>query len=318
MKHFNNILVGIDINSDGELASGSQAALAQAFWLAAHNEAFLTFMHVIDLPAPVGAVMSMQPQSPANQRQLQASSLLEDLVVKAEEQGLRANFRVEFGSHWRELIAAVIQRHHDLVIIGTRGRGIVGRTLFGSTGNRLLRYCPCPVWTVKPQDHENYLSVLVAHDLTPVGHAALRIGAELASMQHAKLHILHVLELPEDKKFLGSVTKEELEQRHEQARQQLMHQCQELGVDSSATIEIVEGSAQTAILDNLKQQQIDLMCMGTVARSGLSGLLTGNTAENVLPWVHCSLIAIKPEGFVTPVSASEPTVHHLRSSGRKS
>jgi nucleotide-binding universal stress UspA family protein len=46
---------------------------------------------------------------------------------------------------------------------------------------------------------------------------------------------------------------------------------------------------------------MDLIVMGTVARTGLGGLLIGNTAESVLQRVDCSVLAVKPEGFVSPV-----------------
>ena len=46
---------------------------------------------------------------------------------------------------------------------------------------------------------------------------------------------------------------------------------------------------------------IGLIVMGTVARTGLGGLIMGNTAETILRSVECSVLAVKPEGFVTPV-----------------
>jgi len=42
--------------------------------------------------------------------------------------------------------------------------------------------------------------------------------------------------------------------------------------------------------------------MGTVCRTGVAGLFIGNTAEKVLRQVDCSLLTVKPEGFVTPVA----------------
>ena len=75
-----------------------------------------------------------------------------------------------------------------------------------------------------------------------------------------------------------------------------------LGMEGRALISIVDGEAYTEILHHVSGNDIDLLCMGTIARSGLAGLFTGNTAENVLPWVTCSLIAIKPEGFAPPLA----------------
>ena len=45
--------------------------------------------------------------------------------------------------------------------------------------------------------------------------------------------------------------------------------------------------------------------MGTVARTGIPGLLIGNTAETILQRVDCSVLAVKPDGFVSPVGLDE-------------
>ena len=42
--------------------------------------------------------------------------------------------------------------------------------------------------------------------------------------------------------------------------------------------------------------------MGTLARSGIAGLLIGNTAENVLSAIDASVLTVKPADFVTPVT----------------
>ncbi|MGI9383250.1 MAG: universal stress protein, partial [Methyloligellaceae bacterium] len=46
----------------------------------------------------------------------------------------------------------------------------------------------------------------------------------------------------------------------------------------------------------------DLVVMGTVARAGIEGFLIGNTAESVLARLDCSVLAVKPPGFATPVA----------------
>jgi nucleotide-binding universal stress UspA family protein len=43
--------------------------------------------------------------------------------------------------------------------------------------------------------------------------------------------------------------------------------------------------------------------MGTVARTGIKGLLIGNTAERVLQRLRVSVLATKPAGFTSPVEA---------------
>ncbi|HBX95053.1 MAG TPA: universal stress protein UspA and related nucleotide-binding protein [Hyphomonas sp.] len=46
---------------------------------------------------------------------------------------------------------------------------------------------------------------------------------------------------------------------------------------------------------------VDTVVIGTIGRVGIPGLLMGNTAEKVLRQLDCSLLALKPEGFVSTV-----------------
>jgi universal stress protein E len=307
MHTYTNLLVGIDVDAHGQLASGSEPAITEALRLARRQGARLAYMHAINLPEAQSEILGMQPQSAAARRQRQVQDVLDRLVQEARDAGVQATARLAFGPDWRELILAVQQEGHDLVIVGTRGRSIVGRTLLGSTGNRLLRYCPCPVWCVKHEAAAPLRAVLVADDLSDTGQSALALGALIAAQQHADLHVLHVLELPEERRFLGSLPAGELEQHQRAAVESLQDRIAALGELELGTVHISigGGSAYAAILDYLRAHPIDLLCMGTVARSGLQGLLTGNTAENVLPWIDCSLVAVKPQGFVSPVLGNE-------------
>ncbi len=51
----------------------------------------------------------------------------------------------------------------------------------------------------------------------------------------------------------------------------------------------------------MNSEKADLLVMGTVCRTGVPGFFIGNTAEDVLQQVDCSVLAVKPKGFVTPV-----------------
>jgi len=45
-----------------------------------------------------------------------------------------------------------------------------------------------------------------------------------------------------------------------------------------------------------------LVIMGTVCRTGIPGLIVGNTAEFVMNKLDCSILAIKPQKFVSNVT----------------
>lgn len=67
---------------------------------------------------------------------------------------------------------------------------------------------------------------------------------------------------------------------------------------------LVTGSPSRVMPTFVRRRRVDLVVMGTVARTGLPGFLIGNAAENVLSQLSCSVLAVEPEGFVSPVAAA--------------
>ena len=61
------------------------------------------------------------------------------------------------------------------------------------------------------------------------------------------------------------------------------------------------GEPEAVIPQFVVDHGVDLVVMGTVARRGIPGLLIGNTAERILRKLPCSVLAVKPDGFVSPV-----------------
>lgn len=64
---------------------------------------------------------------------------------------------------------------------------------------------------------------------------------------------------------------------------------------------VLKGKPHTAIAKYVANNNIDLLVMGSVARSGLPGLLVGNTAERILNHIGCSVLVVKPDGWKSPV-----------------
>ncbi len=68
---------------------------------------------------------------------------------------------------------------------------------------------------------------------------------------------------------------------------------------------LVKGWPRKEIPALAARLDVDLVVMGTVARTGVPGLIMGNTAESIINQIDCSLLAIKPPGFETPVTLEE-------------
>jgi universal stress protein E len=66
------------------------------------------------------------------------------------------------------------------------------------------------------------------------------------------------------------------------------------------------GEPEDVIPEFVVSEGIDLLVMGTVARAGIPGMFIGNTAERVLRKLPCSVLTVKPDGFVSPVRLDPP------------
>jgi nucleotide-binding universal stress UspA family protein len=71
--------------------------------------------------------------------------------------------------------------------------------------------------------------------------------------------------------------------------------------DLELTTHLGHGSAGLLVPQVAGEVGAELIVVGTVGRTGIAGLLIGNTAESIFSQVKCPVLAIKPEGFETPV-----------------
>ncbi|HSD82205.1 MAG TPA: universal stress protein [Solirubrobacteraceae bacterium] len=131
------ILAGYDETAEAQLALG------RAAWLAGLAGARLTVMSVVDLPAGLvdpGLADERWVEGVRAGRRAELDALLAALGAEAAE------IRLPGGLAWRELVVAAAD--HELVVLGSRAYGPVGRLLAGSTALHVLRESPAPVLLV--------------------------------------------------------------------------------------------------------------------------------------------------------------------------
>jgi universal stress protein E len=314
MVQFRNILVGVDVSQSYRPGSNNfsppvQEAIRTALWLAEKNKAVLTFVTSIEVPegVPFSSVTAEQTPSIAVSLADTARNLLSQLAQDAHVKGISAKIEVACGKGWVEIIRRVRNDEHDLVIVGTRNSRGVERFLLGSTAQRLLRNCPCPVWVVRPGGTTNVARIMVASDLQPVSAKALGFAAAIAALVPAEVRVVHAVHYPFDRIWAthvdGISTETYDERARTEARAILAQQVAGLATTHERIeIDIIDGAqgVDLAILGYIEQHRIDMLVIGTVARGGLPGILIGNTAERLLHSVPCSLLAVKPDDFICP------------------
>lgn len=58
------------------------------------------------------------------------------------------------GPPFLEIVRYAKENDIDLIVIGTHGRGGLAHVLLGSVAEKVVRKAPCPVLTVRPEEHE--------------------------------------------------------------------------------------------------------------------------------------------------------------------
>lgn len=324
MKQFERILYV------SQASTADAPAMARAASLAENNQADLTVIGVVPvitagIGMPPGGPISTKLQSVlVSKRRAELESLIDPY-----RQARDIKIEVLVGEMYLEVIRAVLRHTYDLVIKPAGNPDFIKR-LFESSDMQLLRMCPCPVWLMGPDEKSNYTRILAAVDFDldeksdsvnqGLNKRILELASSLALSDFAELHFIHVWDAPNELlfHFWADIHDEEARMdyvrgenaRHEGAlnrlRDQLRGQIDQKAFDYlSPRFHLRRGAASTVIPEIAEQLQADLVVMGTVARTGIAGLFIGNTAENVLEQLQCSVLAVKPDGFVSPVEQSE-------------
>jgi len=316
MSLFRSIPVGVDFSqydpSTLQPSPVARAVLNQALWLAPKTSSHLTFFSALDLaPETLPQIEQADFHFLTTNAEQTAAKVLHSLVEHARAKGIEAVDKMALGSGWLELIRQSIRDHDDLMMIGTRDRKGLEWMLFGSTAVKVVRRCPCPVWIVKPGVELSPQKILVASALDPVSEDGLRLAAELARVTPPEIHLLHVVDYPLDRHWSTGLpdAKEEAYRRRvrEHALQELEGQIDRAGartLSPPVRVHLLDELGilpDEAILRFVKENAIDLLVMGTIARGGIAGVMIGNAAERLLPELKCSLLAVKPKDFVSPV-----------------
>lgn len=315
MSVFKSVLVGIDLLQAESLGSTKfsapvEEAIKHGLWLAEKASASVTFFAAVDVPVDKLYSLEADESHVASEIQRSGQRALDHLVDSAKKRGLTANAKLVTGEGWIEIIREVEQGRHDVVIVGTRNVGTVQRFLFGSTAMRLLHNCPCAVWVTRPEPRPMPNNILVTSDFSPVSDITVKLGLAVGELSGAKVNLLHAVDYLLDRLWSTGLLHTNTEAYHErvkaEARQQLTEQLARVAAGQpAATVELHvvagESIADSAILDFIENQHIDLLVMGTVARGGLPGVFIGNTAERLVTNVPCSLLAVKPADFKSPV-----------------
>jgi nucleotide-binding universal stress UspA family protein len=305
MQRFKNILLLLNEDTD------DRAAIERAGGLARRNEARLTVLSTVEA-APTRLRLDRASEI-ADRVAGEARRAAEAVATSLCESGLDAAPVVVTGKRFLEVIRRVLRERHDLVVMTADGQGLRDR-LLGSTARHLMRKCPCPVWATKPNAAAPYPRVLAAVDPDPsdeselaLSRKVLTLASSLARLERSELHIVHAWSLFGESLLRRHDDRREVDAMADRARatheEQLATLLHGFTLDDlEHQVHLLKGDPGPTIAEVTTTLAPDLVVIGTVGRTRLAGFFIGNTAEAVLDRVDCSVLAVKPDGFVTPVA----------------
>lgn len=262
MKQFKNILYVSDATDDQDWA------LARAVAVAETNQANLTIATAAD----------------AHYAQLQT-------LAEGYRQRLKISFEMLRENSYIEVVRAALRNAYDLVLKPAENPSWVKR-IFGNFDMNLLRQCPCPLWLMKPHETPSYNNILAAVDfdpLNPLGQdhvlnrKILDLASQLALSNVASLHIAHAWEAIGEKTLMSrDITSldgvaDYVEKTHVPHKKGLYLLGEELrgalGTDTykrlSPSFHLPKGAGKKMIPQLAAELQVDLVVMGTIARTGI-------------------------------------------------
>jgi nucleotide-binding universal stress UspA family protein len=237
-------------------------------------------------------------------------------LVRPYREDLEITTTVARGKVSLELIKQALRKRNDLVIKTARGSERGRRVFFGTTAMHLIRKCPCPVWLVPPTPLPRRPRIVAAVDPQSEGGGtklAVRIldhARALTRHVHGELHIVHAWYPAAAGLLRNRVSADELHDyisEVERSAQAAFEDVLAIAPRSDVPEEhhLLRGEPQEVIPEFAARKGVDAIVMGSLGRGGIAGLLIGEMAEEILSRVQCGVFCVKPDGFVTPVSAGE-------------
>ena len=303
MEFFKRILVDIDADA------AVHPALDRAIVLARAGGAELT----------VADVMAVSPY----ERRSLPGQLEEDLIARRRGQldrvvsairGVTAHAKLLVGRTATVLIQEVLRSNHDLLMRSHARNGDVPVAKeFGAVDMELLRKCPCAVMLVRHGSIAPHPRVAAAVNASVADEVEQSLNRKIAA---ATLNLAEAVGgspvilnawAPFGERMIQAHASEDafasyVDDARTRAADDLRGLARSLdGVFAQVPMIQRRGKPEDIIPEFVSAEGVDILVMGTVARGGIPGLLIGNTAERVLRKITCSVLALKPDDFVSPV-----------------
>ncbi|XGI83012.1 universal stress protein [Halorutilales archaeon Cl-col2-1] len=217
-----------------------------------------------------------------------------------EDEGFEVESHVVRGTPYRRINDLAKEVDADMIIVGSKGRGRIQRTLIGSTAKNMARTASRPLLIQRITGHEEG-EVKVAEKAifsrvlhpTDFSENAQRAYNEFQDIQESvqEVDLLHVLTGEED--VVGG------EEGAKQTLEDLRGELEDLKDDIDVETNVREGNAVEEILAEEDDWDPSLVLMGSRGLSRIRRLLLGSVTESVAEKSTSNVLIVPPSGAKT-------------------
>lgn len=311
METYQNILVVIDPTTEDQKALKRAIDLAVSINANGSQVNVTAFLSIFDFSYEMTTILSSDERDVMRQTVIKDKELWLAGIINDLNAQIPINSQVVWHNRpFEAIIERVIEEKYDLVMKGTHQHDKLKSVVFTPTDWHILRKCPCPVLLVKehewPSDGNILAAVNVGSDEPEHLSLNLKITQEAKQLAHylkGNVHLVNsfpgtpvniAIEIPE---FNSTEYNDTMLKHHEQA---MIAHANKFDI-SVANTHVVEGLPETVIEQVASKVDAELVILGTIGRTGISAALIGNTAEHVIDQLDCDVLALKPDGYVSPL-----------------
>ena len=302
MQYINQIMVVLDRNNN------DMRALKRGLWLARSMNAKISILtNVWDSYSADNSTLDAKTREQLQSGlKTQAQTWVESFIHD-DAKDLDIHIDVRWQKHLFEaVIEATNEQTFDLVMKAPSEHTLRDR-IFTPLDWNLLRSCPAPVMMVKSTTdwQDNRLLACIDATSSDEGHKRindniLSLAEKLSDHFHTDLHIVNAYPLVNVAfAMVPEVTAPDdlhqyVQNQHEVASNQW---AQKYNVNHQQ-VHVREGAPEIVVSELAEKIAADLVVIGSIGRTGLSGMLIGNTAELLLDKLTCDILVMKPEDGV--------------------
>jgi|TARA_B110000902_G_scaffold265329_1_gene349306 universal stress protein E len=230
---------------------------------------------------------------------------MDTIAENLDQKGISCSVNVAWHRELHEAIEEIVDElEPDLVIkrISADASNINPFTM--PVDRHLLRYCKAPLLLVRNSNWVNK-PLLAAIDPTvldqkhiALNHNILEYSKMLADVTKTQLHSVSAFETPNMAPSMdvgwSNIDFESIKVETTNVHKNKMETLLKEHDLFMCPYHVLEGRADIAIPNIAKKIDAQLLILGTVGRTGLSGAFIGNTAEHVLANMSCDILTLKP------------------------